>query len=526
MPKNSKAVKRELDDDVTESVRDLLSNEDACDDSFKKTSLIVNNHEGEGKECDVEEGGSDGEEEERPAWNSKLQYILAQVGFSVGLGNVWRFPYLCQKNGGGAYLVPYLILLILIGIPLFFLELAVGQRIRRGSIGVWNYISPRLGGIGFASCVVCFFVALYYNVIISWSLFYFSQSFQQPLPWHECPLVKNKTTTYVVPECEKSSATTYYWYRQALDISDSISEGGGLNWKMTVCLLAAWAMVCLAMIKGIQSSGKVMYFSSLFPYVVLICFLVRALLLKGSVDGIRHMFTPKLEIMLEAKVWREAATQVFFALGLGFGGVIAFSSYNKRDNNCHFDAVLVSFINFFTSVLATLVVFAVLGFKANIMNSKCVALNTNKIVELLGNGIEQNLIPHHINLTQVSQVTAEDYHQMIEVIKRVKEDDFQKLGLESCSIENELDKAVQGTGLAFIAFTEAMTHFPASPFWSVMFFLMLVNLGLGSMFGTIEGILTPLIDTFKVRKEFLTVNRCGPSSWSFGSDSLNGSRST
>ncbi|KAI3371011.1 hypothetical protein L3Q82_023661 [Scortum barcoo] len=508
MPKNSKAVKRELDDDVTESVKDLLSNEDACDDSFKKSSLIVNNHEGEGKECDVEEGGSDGEEEERPAWNSKLQYILAQVGFSVGLGNVWRFPYLCQKNGGGAYLVPYLILLILIGIPLFFLELAVGQRIRRGSIGVWNYISPRLGGIGFASCVVCFFVALYYNVIISWSLFYFSQSFQQPLPWHECPLVKNKTSTYVVPECEKSSATTYYWYREALNISNSISEGGGLNWKMTVCLLVAWSMVCLAMIKGIQSSGKVMYFSSLFPYVVLICFLVRALLLKGSLDGIRHMFTPKLEIMLEAKVWREAATQVFFALGLGFGGVIAFSSYNKRDNNCHFDAVLVSFINFFTSVLATLVVFAVLGFKANIMNSKCVALNTNKIVALLGNGIDENLIPHHINLSQVSQVTAEDYHQMIDVIKGVKEDEYPTLGLESCSIEDELNKAVQGTGLAFIAFTEAMTHFPASPFWSVMFFLMLVNLGLGSMFGTIEGILTPLIDTFKVRKEFLTVGCC------------------
>uniref|UniRef100_A0A8C7LHA2 Transporter n=1 Tax=Oncorhynchus kisutch TaxID=8019 RepID=A0A8C7LHA2_ONCKI len=264
MPKNSKAVKRELDDDVTESVRDLLSNEDTCDDSFKKSSLIVGGGggDGEGKDLngdmDVEDGGSDAEDDAaRPAWNSKLQYILAQVGFSVGLGNVWRFPYLCQKNGGGAYLVPYLILLIVIGIPLFFLELSVGQRIRRGSIGVWNYISPRLGGIGFASCVVCFFVALYYNVIIGWSLFYFSQSFQQPLPWHECPLVKNKTTTYVVPECEKSSATTYYWYREALNISDSISESGGLNWRMTICLLAAWSMVCLAMIKGIQSSGKV-----------------------------------------------------------------------------------------------------------------------------------------------------------------------------------------------------------------------------------------------------------------------------
>ncbi|XP_070611873.1 sodium-dependent neutral amino acid transporter B(0)AT2 [Erythrolamprus reginae] len=501
MPKNSKVVKREIDDDVIESVKDLLSNEDSVDDAFKKSELSVNDTED--KDVDVEEGSD--VEDERPAWNSKLQYILAQVGFSVGLGNVWRFPYLCQKNGGGAYLVPYLILLLLIGIPLFFLELSVGQRIRRGSIGVWNYISPKLGGIGFASCIVCFFVALYYNVIIGWSLFYFSQSFQHPLPWDQCPLVKNSSHTFVEPECEKSSATTFYWYREALNISNSISESGGLNWKMTICLLAAWVMVCLAMIKGIQSSGKVMYFSSLFPYVVLLCFLIRGLLLNGSLDGIRHMFTPKLEIMLEPKVWREAATQVFFALGLGFGGVIAFSSYNKRDNNCHFDAVLVSFINFFTSVLATLVVFAVLGFKANIINEKCIVQNSQQIISLLNSGnLSKAIIPHHINL---SSITAEDYNLVYDIIQKVKEEEF-PLGLKPCQIEDELNKAVQGTGLAFIAFTEAMTHFPASPFWSVMFFLMLINLGLGSMFGTIEGITTPIVDTFKVRKEIVTVACC------------------
>ncbi|KAK9399747.1 sodium-dependent neutral amino acid transporter B0AT2 [Crotalus adamanteus] len=501
MPKNSKVVKREIDDDVIESVKDLLSNEDSVEDAFKKSELSVNDPED--KDVDVEEGSD--VEDERPAWNSKLQYILAQVGFSVGLGNVWRFPYLCQKNGGGAYLVPYLILLLIIGIPLFFLELSVGQRIRRGSIGVWNYISPKLGGIGFASCIVCFFVALYYNVIIGWSLFYLSQSFQHPLPWDQCPLVKNSSHTFVEPECEKSSATTYYWYREALNISNSISESGGLNWKMTICLLAAWVMVCLAMIKGIQSSGKIMYFSSLFPYVVLLCFLIRGLLLNGSLDGIRHMFTPKLEIMLEPKVWREAATQVFFALGLGFGGVIAFSSYNKRDNNCHFDAVLVSFINFFTSVLATLVVFAVLGFKANIINEKCIIQNSQQIISLLNSGnLSKAIIPHHINL---SSITAEDYNLVYDIIQKVKEDEF-PLGLKPCQIEDELNKAVQGTGLAFIAFTEAMTHFPASPFWSVMFFLMLVNLGLGSMFGTIEGITTPIVDTFKVRKEILTVICC------------------
>ncbi|PWA30882.1 hypothetical protein CCH79_00010702 [Gambusia affinis] len=531
MPKNTKVTQREHSNEpVTESVADLLSLEHPMD--YKSSQMSMGLSPGSTApvrsllpEQDAEDG--------RPAWNNKLEYILAQVGFSVGLGNVWRFPYLCQKNGGGAYLVPYFILLLLIGIPLFFLELAVGQRIRRGSIGVWNYVYPQLGGIGVSSLMVslsrqftftqvCGFVGLYYNVIIGWSIFYFFQSFQYPLPWAECPIRKNGTEAIdvqrsicllflaadlvVEPECEKSSATTYFWYRQTLNITSTIDETGGLNWKMTLSLLVAWILVCLAVIKGIQSSGKVMYFSSLFPYVVLFCFLVRGLMLKGSVDGIAHMFTPKLEKMLEPQVWREAATQVFFALGLGFGGVIAFSSYNKRDNNCHFDAALVSVINFVTSILATLVVFAVLGFKANIMNEKCVVENTEKILGYLNTGVlSKELIPPHINF---SHLTAQDYSEMYGVIKTVKEDIFGQLGLDPCLLEDELNKAVQGTGLAFIAFTEAMTHFPASPFWSVMFFFMLINLGLGSMIGTMTGITTPILDAFKIRKEILCVVCC------------------
>lgn len=499
MPKNSKVTQREHSNEpVTESVADLLAGEEPMD--YKRSVLNMGAAQ-PAKNKDME---NPAEIDDRPAWNNKLQYILAQIGYSVGLGNVWRFPYLCQKNGGGAYLVPYFILLLIIGIPLFFLELAVGQRIRRGSIGVWNYICPRLGGIGFASCIVCFFVGLYYNVIIGWSIFYFFKSFQSPLPWSECPLITNGNVTIVEPECEKSSATTYFWYRDALNISDNINDGGGLNWRMTLCLLSAWFIVGLCTIKGIQSSGKVMYFSSLFPYVVLVCFLIRSLLLRGSIDGILHMFTPKLEKMMETQVWREAATQVFFALGLGFGGVIAFSSYNKKDNNCHFDAALVAFINFFTSILATLVVFAVLGFKANVMNEKCVITNSEKIIGYLNSDVlSHDLIPPHINF---SHLTASDYAEMYTVIKTVKEDHFKELGLDTCQLEDELNKSVQGTGLAFIAFTEAMTHFPASPFWSVLFFLMLINLGLGSMMGTMEGIMSPIVDTFKVRKEFLTIS--------------------
>ncbi|XP_038867511.1 sodium-dependent neutral amino acid transporter SLC6A17-like [Salvelinus namaycush] len=507
MPKNSKVtLGLPNNDPVTESVADLLTLAEPLDYKSSRMSMGLS----PGAQPAMGKGllPSPGDEEGRPAWNSKLQYILAQVGFSVGLGNVWRFPYLCQKNGGGAYLVPYFILLILIGIPLFFLELAVGQRIRRGSIGVWNYVYPQLGGIGVSSLMVCGFVGLYYNVIIGWSIFYFFQSFQYPLPWAECPIrVVNGSQAIIEPECEKSSATTYFWYRQTLNITSTIEDSGGLNWRMTLSLFAAWLIVCLAVIKGIQSSGKVMYFSSLFPYVVLICFLVRGLMLKGSVDGIAHMFTPKLEKMLEPQVWREAATQVFFALGLGFGGVIAFSSYNKRDNNCHFDAALVSIINFITSILATLVVFAVLGFKANIMNEKCVVENAEKILGYLNTGVlSHDLIPPHVNFSHLSAV---DYQEMYGVIKTVKEDSFSQLGLDPCLLEDELNKAVQGTGLAFIAFTEAMTHFPASPFWSVMFFFMLINLGLGSMIGTMTGITTPVLDAFpKIRKEFLCVGCC------------------
>ncbi|XP_060705683.1 sodium-dependent neutral amino acid transporter B(0)AT2-like [Hemiscyllium ocellatum] len=443
------------------------------------------------------------DEPSRPAWGSKLQYILAQVGFSVGLGNVWRFPYLCHQNGGGAFLFLYLILLLVMGIPLFFLELAAGQSIRQGSIGVWKHINPRLCGIGFASCVVCSLVSLYYNVIIAWSLFYFGHSFQYPLPWESCPTLANQTVA--VTECLESSATTYFWYHEALNITSSINVSGGLDATMTGCLLAAWVIVCLAMIKGIKSSGKVMYFSSIFPYVVLFCFLIRGLLLEGSMDGIRYMFTPKVEILIDTQVWRQAATQVFFALGLGFGSVIAYSSYNTRTNNCHFDAFLVSFINFLTSVFATLVVFAVLGFRANVLTQKCVARNSLKVIDLIDNGVlNRSLIPEYLNF---STVTNQEYREWFDSVRSV----LIPLHIQQCKLEQEMQKGVEGTGLAFIAFTETITHFPASPFWSILFFLMLLNLGMSTMFGNMQGILTPLLDNFSClarRKSIFTVVCC------------------
>ncbi|XP_044188014.1 sodium-dependent neutral amino acid transporter B(0)AT2 isoform X1 [Thunnus albacares] len=448
-------------------------------------------------------GQDEAEANDRPAWDSKIQYVLAQVGFSVGLGNVWRFPYLCHQNGGGAFMLLYVFLLLVVGVPLFFMELAAGQSIRQGSIGVWKQISPKLAGIGYSSCMVCFYVALYYNVIIAWSLFYLGNSFQYPLPWNQCPI--DITTNDTVKECASSSPTSYFWFRKALNITNSIEESGEFNPIMTGCLLAAWTIVALAMIKGIKSSAKVMYFSSVFPYVVLFIFLIRGLMLDGAMEGITYMFYPKLEIWGHVQVWRQAATQVFFALGLGYGSVIAYSSYNPVHNNCHRDALMVSGINFMTSVLASLVVFVVLGFRAKTIALRCVAKNLGLLSTMMSHGSNQHWWPW-FNMTDPSSVSIAEYREWYEHYGSLV-----GANITDCNLEKEMNEGVEGTGLAFIAFTEVMALFPASPFWSTLFFLMLLNLGLSTMFGTMQGILTPLMDNFNLsghQRTLLTVSSC------------------
>ena len=211
-------------------------------------------------------------------------------------------------------------MLILEGVPLFLIELGIGQKMRLGSMGVWNNIHPWLGGIGIASCVVTFFVAIYYNVIITWVFFYLFNSLrvsslvefglddavqyslfsvgscgrcacacvQSPLPWSECPQVNGSA----VPECASSSETAYFWYRTTLDSSLTMEEPGGLKWWIVLCLLLAWIVVFFITMKGIQSSGKVVYFTSMFPYIVLTIFLIRGLTLPGASDGLVHLYTP------------------------------------------------------------------------------------------------------------------------------------------------------------------------------------------------------------------------------------------
>ncbi|XP_073319362.1 sodium-dependent neutral amino acid transporter B(0)AT3-like [Pagrus major] len=416
--------------------------------------------------------------QERPKWDNKVQYLLTCIGFAVGLGNVWRFPYLCQIYGGGAFLIPYLIALVFQGIPLLYLELAIGQRLRMGSIGVWNSISPLLGGVGIASMIVSFLVSIFYNTILAWVLWYFFHSFQNPLPWSQCPV--NESRMGYNEECEKSTPVNYFWYRETLNITPDIEISGSLQWWMVVCLASAWCVVFICFIKGIESMGKAVYVTATFPYLVLTIFLVRALTLPGATDGLQYLFTPDWNILMDPRVWLDAATQIFFSLSLAFGGLIAFSSYNPERNNCERDAVVVGVINSATSLYASISIFSILGFKATS------AFNTCRSENILA-------LTNHFHISD-QNITLENYDKWYENLNATYPDEVAGLQLRVCDLQRFLDQSASGTGLAFIAFTEAVLEMPGSQVWAILFFVMLFSLGLSSMFGNIEGVLTPIKD--------------------------------
>ncbi|KAF7656811.1 hypothetical protein LDENG_00035740 [Lucifuga dentata] len=420
----------------------------------------------------------DSEVEERPKWDNKIQYLLTCIGFAVGLGNVWRFPFLCQIYGGGAFLIPYLIALVFEGLPLIYLELAIGQKFRKGSISVWKTISPYLGGVGIASMVVSFLVAVFYNSIMAWVLWYFFHSFQDPLPWKNCPLTANRTAYN--QECEVSTPANYFWYRKTLDITSDIEISGSMKWWMVVCLIVAWLLVYFCFIKGIASMGKAVYITSTFPYLVLTIFLIRGLTLPGATDGLIYLFTPDWKILKNPQVWLDAATQIFFSLSVAFGGLIAFSSYNLEKNNCESDAVLVGLVNSATSLYASIPVFSILGFKALTNYNNCLKHN----ILLLTNTFD---LPEN-------NITLENYNDRFNALNKTFSDKISTLSLKECDLQTFLDQSASGTGLAFIIFTEAMLEMPGSQVWAILFFTMLASLALSSMFGLIEGVLRPLKD--------------------------------
>ncbi|XP_029309657.1 sodium- and chloride-dependent GABA transporter 2-like [Cottoperca gobio] len=396
----------------------------------------------------------------RGQWANKREFILAVVGEIIGLGNVWRFPYLCFKNGGGAFLVPYALFVFTCGIPLFFLEVSLGQLTGQGGITCWRKICPLFEGLGYGGQVLMLYTVMYYIVILAWAFLYLFSSFHTVLPWASCNNIWNteNCVDYGLNHSSNgfisqnaTSSVEEFWQRRVLGLSEGIEQMGSIRWDLAGCLVLSWIVCYFCVWNGIKSSGKVVYFTATFPYVMMIALLIRGVTLPGAINGIRFYLTPDLTRLADPQVWMDAGSQILFSYAVCTGCLSSLASYNKYNNNCYKDAFALCLLNSMTSIVAGFAIFSVLGFMSY------------------------------------------------------------EIGVDISVV------AESGPGLAFIAYPRAVSMMPLPHLWAAFFFIMIIFLGLDSQFVYLEGMITSLSDIYPSffltghRRKLLLLVICGVS---------------
>lgn len=334
-------------------------------------------------------------------WQRRSSFILAAIGSAVGLGNVWRFPYICYQNGGGAFLIPYFVALFTTGIPLMILEFGLGHMMQGSAPKSFCQVKKRAEWVGWWAIMVGFFITTYYAVIMSWCFSYLVHSLK--LSWGD-------------------SAETFF-KEGFLHLSSGPGSVGGIRWPILLGLLLTWIFIYLCISKGTRSVGKVVLITVPLPVMLLAILVVRGITLPGAIEGLRFYLTPNFSALKDPKVWLAAYSQIFFSLSLGFGVLIAYASYLPRKSDIVNNAFITSLANCGTSFFAGFAVFSTLGY---------LALATNKGVGDVVSGAE-------------------------------------------------------GLGLAFVTYPTVIRLLPfAASIFGILFFLMLLTLGIDSAFSLVE----------------------------------------
>lgn len=246
---------------------------------------------------------------------STLDYMISLMGYAIGIGNVWRFPYLVGKWGGFSFLLAYVLCLCLVSCPMYLFELALGQDTRRSTIYCFRGIKPRWAGLGWSTCVMLFFVLGYYNMLLAYSLVYMFYSFYDPLPWTIAARPPN-----MLPEGK--TASEYFWQSEVLERFDPAEFNAGLTsgtgpvlGHLAFSLFLVWILVFLALFKGLEASAKVSYVTVGLPVVLIFVMLIRSLTLDGAGEGVKF-YVGKFDgsVFGDPEMWTIACGQILFSL--------------------------------------------------------------------------------------------------------------------------------------------------------------------------------------------------------------------
>ena len=266
----------------------------------------------------------------RETWTRNSGFIFAAIGSAVGLGNIWRFPGVAYESGGGAFLIPYLIALLTAGIPILFLDYAIGHRHRGTAPLAFRRIKKPAEALGWFQTMLLFLISIYYAAVIAWALSYFFYSFIQK--WGDDP------ADFFVNK-----------YLKVDDPGVSTTVVGHVALPLLAVWLVALVVLALGVAKGVE---KMNYIFIPLLFVGFTGLVIRAVTLDGAVDGLNALFTPDWGALTDLDVWIAAYSQIFFSLSIAFGIMIAYSSFQRRKANMTSSGLVVAFANSSFEILA------------------------------------------------------------------------------------------------------------------------------------------------------------------------------
>ncbi|MBN1974348.1 MAG: sodium-dependent transporter [Sedimentisphaerales bacterium] len=291
-------------------------------------------------------------EEQRESWGTRGGFILAAIGSAVGLGNLWGFPYKLYSYGGGAFLIPYILALIVVGFPLLILEFSLGHYTQRAAPDAFKQSHKKFEIVGWWGIILAFVIITYYPVILAYCFSFLWYSIQGianngQLPWAGQGVegVKNAKEFFF---------DNYLGYQEGTAL-------GPIRWNIVLPLIIAWLTMYLCIFRGVKLVGKVVWLTVPLPWLMLLILTIRGLTLEGSMQGLAYYLDPVWSELAKPATWRYAFGQVFFSLSLAFGVMITYASFLHRKSDINNNALIISISDFGTSFVAGLAVFATLG---------------------------------------------------------------------------------------------------------------------------------------------------------------------